>query len=156
MVLLFQSLWKYRLQYKFANTRKREDSNIPVVKSRKRKMQNLPSQPPKKQAAPQWGMANYLPSRPDSEDDASIKIHLEWMQQEEKKKKPNYQRVEEAMVATFADRRKLIVTDAATVQKVREVYPWLFKEDEVCSVFLQAFTFVSKCAFRPMCMWKLW
>lgn len=71
-------------------------------------------------------MANYLPHRLASEDDASISIHFMWMKNEEKKK-PNYQRVEEAMQATFADKRKLIITEAATVTEVKEVYPWLSK-----------------------------
>ncbi|XP_071855164.1 uncharacterized protein [Apostichopus japonicus] len=50
-----------------------------------------------------------------------------WMKNEEKNK-PNYQRVEEAMQAIFADRRKLIITEAATVTEVKEVYPWLSKK----------------------------
>lgn len=131
--LIFQALWKYKLQYKFRNARKREDSAIPNVVSRKRKspsMQNL-NQSAVKTAPPQWGIVNYLPPRPESEDDASIEQHISWMKLEKLKKKPHYERIGESMSATLADRRKLIIKDGASVKDIKETYPWLFEEDEV-------------------------
>lgn len=133
VVYHLQSLWKSRLQNKFQNARKREDRDIPVVKARKRKATMTTGDlVPKKKTALQWGMANYLPSRRASEDDASIELHVEWMQQESRKKKPNYQRVGESLMATFADRRRWVVTQGALASEVGEKYPWIFKEDEVC------------------------
>lgn len=115
--------------------RKREDQDIPVVKARKRKATTTAQTvAPQKNAVPQWGMANYLPSRRASEDDASVELHIEWMQQELRKKKPNYQRVEVSLVATLADRRRWIVLKGALASEVKELYPWIFKEDEVCSL----------------------
>ena len=70
------------------------------------------------------------------EDDSSIAVHIEWMKRELRKKKPNYQRGEESMVATLADRRKMIVTEGASTARTHEVYPWLFKEAEVCYYFI--------------------
>ncbi|KAJ8017809.1 Sterile alpha motif domain-containing protein 3 [Holothuria leucospilota] len=131
-----KTLWKYRLQYKFSNARKREDRSIPVVKARKRKATpSTLSQPTSKHAAPQWGMVNYLPQIPESEDDASIKIHKEWMQQEWGKKKSNYARVADSMTATLSDRRRLVVTEGASLAQVKEQYPWLFDDGELLVEF---------------------
>lgn len=47
----------------------------------------------------------------------------------------HYERVAECMSVTLADRRQLIVTNGASVTEVKEAYPWLFEEDEVCQVF---------------------
>lgn len=99
---------------------------------RKRKGGNIAvGQPSKKSAAPQWGMRNYLPRRPESEDDTSISLHTNWMKDEVGKKKPNYGRIRDAMHTTFADRRKKIVTDGLSIASLKEEYPWLFDEEEV-------------------------
>lgn len=97
-------------------------------------MQSI-TQPTATMAPPQWGIVNYLPPRPESEDDASIRQHISWMKMEKMKKKPHYERVGESMSATLADRRKLIVKDGASVKDVKQTYPWLFEEDEVRYVF---------------------
>ncbi|PIK39241.1 hypothetical protein BSL78_23915 [Apostichopus japonicus] len=129
------SLWKIRMQYKFCNARKREDSSIPAVKSRKRKAKTPPQTVKGKLDVPIWGMKNYLPSRPESEDDISINKHIEWMKLELSKKKPNYARVEECMSITLADRRRLIVEEDATSEVVKKVYPWLFEDEEILLEF---------------------
>ena len=83
------------MQYKFANSRKRDDQNIPSVLLHKRKStSDNYSTISKKQSPPQWGVTNYKPLRPSSEDDASINAHITWMKQETKKKKPNHERVQ--------------------------------------------------------------
>ena len=142
-IILSQSLWKYRLQYKFANSRKREDKHVPSVIQRKRKSISSSDPAPSKtlQSPPQWGMANYKPLRPSSEDDASICAHTSWMKQETKKKKPNHEHVNLAMSATFADRRQLITRGTSTVKEIQDVYPWLFDEEEVCFHYYSCFKF---------------
>ncbi|XP_071820324.1 uncharacterized protein [Apostichopus japonicus] len=132
-----QSIWKIRLQYKFSNARKREDSSLPVVQSRKRVRPSLhlSQVPAARKTPPQWGMINYLPQRQESEDDKSIESHIQWLRRENTKKKPHYSRVTEAMSATFSDRRQLIVKEGVSVKQVQELYPWLFDEDEIILEF---------------------
>lgn len=118
---------------KFANSRKRADKHVPSVIQRQRKStSHLPAALSMTLLSPpQWGMVNYKPSRPCSEDDVSIDAHISWMKQETKKKKPTHERVNLAMTATLADRRRLITKGTATVKEIRDVYPWLFDEKEV-------------------------
>ncbi|XP_038065708.1 sterile alpha motif domain-containing protein 3-like [Patiria miniata] len=80
-------------------------------------------------------MENYLPQRPLSEDDASIRIHTEWLKTETTKKKPNYEQINVAMDATFADRRALVTKGTASLAEVKVAYPWLFEEKEILSEF---------------------
>lgn len=86
-------------------------------------------------------MDNYLPQRKESEDDTSIEIQTTWMKAEITKKKPNYQRFAEALSATFADRRRLIIEESSSVAKIKELYVWLFEEQEVR--FINIFVTVS-------------
>ncbi|XP_038074352.1 sterile alpha motif domain-containing protein 3-like [Patiria miniata] len=130
-------LWKYRLQYKFANSRRREDSNVPVVLHRKRKSaDNQPTAVQStKKTPPQWGIANYQPARPSSEDDASIAAHIKWMKQETSKRKPDCDRIKIAMSMTLADRRQQITKDGASIETIQKTYPWLFDEEEMQNEF---------------------
>ena len=82
---------------------------------------------------PQWGMPNYSPTRPPSEDDISVAKHEEFLKKEKSKRQPDFSQVRLAMDKTFADRRKWLLTTQPTAKmsEVKEKYPWLFDEDQV-------------------------
>ena len=79
----FQVYWKDKIMTKFGNSRRRSDENLPEVLARKRKRQDTATTPAINVNSPlMFGLAKYLPERPESEDDHSIKMHKEWMSNE--------------------------------------------------------------------------
>jgi len=78
-----------------------------------------------------FGIANYLPQRPEGETDNTIEAVVNKMKQEHKKLKQNRMRIGEMMDVTFADRRKMVVEDKAAVEDIQLRFPCLFSEDEV-------------------------
>lgn len=89
-------------------------------------------------AAKAWyGVPNYLPERPEGEDNKTIQAHIEWMQDEKRvrPRKPDYVKIKTLMTRTLADRREMIVVRAASVADVLVKFPWLGDEDEVRSFF---------------------
>lgn len=83
--------WKVRIQRKFQNSRKRQDSTLTEVVSRKKK--KTPGPTPTPNAPATYGIINYLPSTPESEDDMSIKRHAEWLATEWRKREPDLEKV---------------------------------------------------------------
>ena len=79
-------------------------------------------------------MRFYLPERLASEDDATIAQHIKWMALEKRKKQPDYQQVACALDKTLADRRHWLMKSEPRpkIAEVRNRYPWLFDEDQVC------------------------
>ncbi|MPC73691.1 hypothetical protein E2C01_068027 [Portunus trituberculatus] len=72
-----QLQWKLRIQRKFQNSRKRQDSSVTEVTSRKKK---TPCIAPKETTCPlMYGVKAYLPPRPHSEDDESLERHRQWL-----------------------------------------------------------------------------
>ena len=128
-------LWKHRLQYKFQNRRKRGDTTIEAVQRKKLKTARKPATPPPSVVQPPtyWGMKNYLPNRPASEDDQTIAKNIAWLQAERRKKQPDFKTVSCLMDKTLADRRKWIASSKPqpTTEEVQARYPWLFDEDQV-------------------------
>ncbi len=104
------------------------------VKSRKRKTENknIPTTAKQPKYPPMFGMKNYLPARASSEDDGSIDVHMKWLQNEFFKKRPDYAEVTNRLELTMGDRRNDMVEKVETAQ-LKEKYPWLFTEDEVCT-----------------------
>ena len=128
-----QIIWKNRILDKFRNTRKRKDNAYPEVLAKKKgKREKLPSIK-RAEVVPQWGMPNYSPTRPPSEDDISVAKHEEILKKEKSKRQPDFSQVRLAMDKTFADRRKWLLTTQPTAKmsEVKEKYPWLFDEDQV-------------------------
>jgi len=82
-----------------------------------------------------YGVKHYLPSRQPGETDDTVAVMIKRMADESRKWKPNRSRIAELMDATFADRRQLIVVEKAPVDRIKEVYPCLFNEDEVGKLF---------------------
>ncbi|XP_063865158.1 tetraspanin-9-like isoform X1 [Scylla paramamosain] len=81
-----QLQWKLRIQRKFQNSRKRQDSSVTEVMSRKKK---IPCIAPKETTCPlMYGVKAYLPPRPHSEDDESLERHRQWLALHWMKKDP--------------------------------------------------------------------
>lgn len=83
--------WKVWIQRKFQNSRKRQDSSLTEVISHKR--MKTPGQIPTPNAPATYGIINYLPLTPESEDDMSIKRHTEWLATEWRKREPDLEKV---------------------------------------------------------------
>ena len=78
-----------------------------------------------------YGVKNYLPERPVSEDDISIEKHISLMTQENNKTNPNYILLTSLMDMTFADRRKLLINDMQLFESIKIKYPCLFNAHQV-------------------------
>lgn len=118
---------------KFGNSRRRIDDNLPIVQARKRKKTDQKSSSttiPMKSSL-MWGLAKYLPERPQSEDDHSIHMHKEWMINESKKLNFNFESLQHRLNATFTDRRKLIISERASFMEIIEQYPALTLHNQV-------------------------
>ncbi|XP_041484267.1 uncharacterized protein LOC121430903 isoform X3 [Lytechinus variegatus] len=141
-----KELWLAKLKYKFQNKRNRSDDirKLLQVQMRKRKqpmkkpsMESAAKQPAKPKFPPMFGLQNYLPERPKSEDPLTIKAHIEWLAVESKKKRPDFKEVTQRMDLTFPDRRHEIVEGGASSTVIKEKYPWLFmpEADEFLAEF---------------------
>lgn len=86
---------------------------------------------PKKKCLVAYGVENYLPSRPSTEDDASILKHEETLCKESKRKNPDYSVIQTLMDLTFADRRLFVTKDLPSFSAVKEKYPCLFNAHQV-------------------------
>ena len=72
--ILFQIYWREKLRYKFGNERKCRDRNVPEVLAKKRKRPAEESNKQTDMTTLTWGMANYMPAIPVSEDETSLKV----------------------------------------------------------------------------------
>lgn len=119
------NLWRQRIQYRFQNDRNRRDKNIPM--KRKLSKDDVPSQ--RKGKAIIWGLANYLPVRPEGEDDDSILRHEAALKTEMVKRHPDHGRLDRLMALTFSDRRNFIINENPLVCEIKEKYPALFESE---------------------------
>ena len=75
-----------------------------------------------------FGMANYLPSAPESEDDESTQRHVKWLKGAIKSRKSDDgAKVSSLMDLTLYHRRKMSI-DGASTAELAEEYPWLLKD----------------------------
>lgn len=79
--------WKVRIQRKFQNGRKRQDSSLTEVIAKRKK--KTPGPTPTPDAPTTHGTVNYLPSPPESE----FKRHTEWLASEWRKRDPDLEKV---------------------------------------------------------------
>ncbi|XP_018021769.2 uncharacterized protein LOC108677961 [Hyalella azteca] len=137
-------IWRVRISMKARNARQRRDRQVPCVMAmRAKKKLNVSEEenkviPPKKNLPKNmlaYGVLNYLPTRPVTEDDISIERHRSLMINELKKNSLNPRTIEELMRLTFHDRRRLIITETATVAHVAELYPALFNPNQILFEF---------------------
>ncbi|XP_041452630.1 uncharacterized protein LOC121426075 isoform X2 [Lytechinus variegatus] len=129
-------MYRKKLTYYFQNKRdvlrKDELTTVNFAWRKKRQSTKPVCKATASSAAPAvWGVQNYLPSMPDTEDDDSIKKHIKIMQDEFKKKYPDIKRVATGMDMTLSARRNTIVKENATIQDIKDTYPWLFQESQL-------------------------
>ncbi|XP_076101714.1 sterile alpha motif domain-containing protein 3-like [Mytilus galloprovincialis] len=131
-----RDLWKERLLHKFQNSRKRHDKNLPEVKANKR--QKTDSTIKIYQGPSTWGLKNYLPDKPLSEDEASVEKHMQWLQKEYRKKDDqDITQVDLLMDLTLHHRRTLVVSQQMDVESILSDYPWLKSTDELIKEFVR-------------------
>ena len=115
----------------FQNSRSRRDNTLQVVKARKRtslsKSADVPVKHYKAEVLSLFGVKNYLPPRPSGETDDTIADMVKIMQTQ----KHSDARMDDLMNQTFADRRKMIVTDEVGIRELKTQYPCLFRQDQV-------------------------
>lgn len=137
------SYWSAKLSNKMRNVRKYADKDIPVVKAT-RERRNIATTNSSEcegrntgvKKMKLHGVLNYLPDRPLSEDDNSIENYKKKMVTESKKKKNVDSRlIENAMNATFSDRRKYIIQLTPTIMEIKMEYPCLFMFHQVLYEF---------------------
>ena len=87
-------------------------------------------EPPESDKA-HYGMVNYLPPRPITETDDSIKLHIRTMKQEWKKRDRDLKKVNKLMDLTLSERRHFVVQEAPEVSEVLAEYPVLTDSKQV-------------------------
>lgn len=127
----FQGLWKRRLENKFKNCRRRLDKSIDEIAAKKRKRPNADNDVPSVAKSFQWGLENFLPG--ETEDQESLEMYQLQLTQQDRltDAKQDKFKIKKALERTFAHRRKIIVQENAKVERVKELYPGLFNEEEV-------------------------
>lgn len=101
--------------------------------------------PPKKvKSLALFGVVNFLPQRPPGDTDDTVQDMQKIMCDENRRLKQNRGRIEQLMTQTFADRRKLIVTDGISLRELRTIYPCLFDQEQVLR-FNVAFNIILSC-----------
>lgn len=115
---------KDKIIFKFGNARKSFDQHHPEVPIRKRKKKIPPAGAATANGGGEriftWCLGKYLPELPVSEDEASIIIHIRNLQREFRKTGADVDitYIDQKMSLTFAERRKLIVTEKILWQKL--------------------------------------
>ncbi|XP_018019454.1 sterile alpha motif domain-containing protein 3-like [Hyalella azteca] len=136
-------MWRTMLSMKARNSRQRRDRHVPcVVALRSKKKFNPPddetttvSENDVPTSTPATKAANLMPVKFTEEDVISAQRHRSSMFDELKKASPNQEVLEKAMSLTFSDRRRMIITEKATVAQIAEMYPVLFNANQICAEF---------------------
>lgn len=107
------------------------DKYHPEVQQRKRK--SVADKPAQEATTFTWGLGQFQPDMPASEDETSTDLHIKWLQREFKKTGSDIDinNVDRKMGLTFAHRRKAIVADRIGVKELLDLYPWLHSRQEV-------------------------
>ena len=112
-------------------------------------------------SSPAWGLPNYLPERPEGEDDHSMVFMKEWLSSEVMKSNVRSEQVRLRMDKTLSERRKYIVEVKPRVVIIQQEWPWLFRDTKVntiCSNLL-CYKLLFTCLFIPyrksLWIWKV-
>ncbi|XP_050687485.1 uncharacterized protein LOC126980989 [Eriocheir sinensis] len=118
--------WKLRIQRKFQNSRKRQDSFVKEVAARK-----------KKKAPHVEAEETEHPPKPHSENVDSVKIYRQWLALEWLKRDPDLDKVEDLMQLTLSERRNQITNGDISVPEIINLYPWIQSFDGIINEFLR-------------------
>ncbi|XP_015253622.1 PREDICTED: uncharacterized protein LOC107099862 [Cyprinodon variegatus] len=131
--------WKNSLKFKMGNyrTKMRRLGHCDVTVNGGKHGKHSPGgDPPNKRIKkPKRGEINYLPDYPDGQDDSSLEDARQIMENEMKKKTPNGALIKQKMDLTFALRRSEVVMDKPAIAEIRQRWPALFTEQQVCLEF---------------------
>ena len=117
--------------------RKRRDRDVPcVVQHRINRTQNSTGAPYKRKMNLKYGLPNYLPSKPISEDTESTSQNQKLLLAESKKKNGSPRIIDQLMTLTFHDRRQRVVIELQSLREINEAYPTLFDAHQVSNVML--------------------
>lgn len=106
--------------------RRRRDRDHPVIVEKRRKTIESQSSEDKAQSKkPAYGLPSYLPAENDCEDEEMVISHQDYIKSELKKRSPDLRKIDASMQATFANRRREIVTKNMLVKDIIEAYPAL-------------------------------
>lgn len=155
----FQAWWSRKIAEKMRNTRKRRDRNIPcVVSNREKRAALLTCQTndegiKRSKTSPAFGLPNYLPSKPVTEDAASTMKHIELLKKEKEKSHMNSKLVDQSMKLTFYNRRHLIVKEGHSIVALKDQYPCLFDCHQVKYLprYIKKITTESKVTIITIC-----
>ncbi len=139
--------WKARIIDSFKNQRKRKLRDVPEVAERidkrRRNMATLAQDQSDDGSAPvqrcpnPWGLVNFLPQRSPGEDDTSIKAAKQYLVKEGRLSRCDQVKIDFFMDRTFADRRRAIIREGATVKTILDQYPDLGSEEGVSSTIFR-------------------
>ena len=80
------------------------------------------------------GALNWEPPYPEGEDEASMKRHKEALENEWRRRNPDERKIEQGMILTFPERRRLM-NQQVPIAEVKGEYPSLFDFSQVwCQV----------------------
>ncbi|XP_076356676.1 uncharacterized protein LOC143249941 [Tachypleus tridentatus] len=117
-----------RLRQKFQNSRKRNDSSLPIVQERKKQTETATDETPSPNHISEqrlYGLKQYLCVKPVGEDETSTQKPKEWMKTRlHCREKGDLCKVDLLMDKTLHDRRKLVI-DNTPVNELIEYYPFL-------------------------------
>ena len=134
-------LWKNFLRTHFKRSRGKNKENNPEILAKritfgKRRQEDGEEQNGQKmqKLSKAWGVPNYLPDRDAGEDEHTQEQYLTKLKSllEMPAHRRDKGKVQFIMKKTFADRRRMIVTQMAKVSAVLERYPALKSAEEVC------------------------
>jgi hypothetical protein len=128
---LIKELWKDRIRVKFQNSRKRVDGNLPEIVQKKKKKSKEDSEVNHTSGSAMWGMTNYHPEKPESEDLQSAENQMKWMQAEIRRKDVDDVGISRRMDLTMWHRRQIIVDEKKSIKEILLMYPALASVKQV-------------------------
>jgi len=124
-----------KLKEKFRNMRKHRDRDIPEVAARRLKKQKG-AKGNAVISAERYGMPNYVPKKPESEDLESLSRNISTLKKEAARKVKDSNTILHLMDLTLFDRRDKIVVQNASLLSIQDEYPVLFSSDQVCNYYI--------------------
>jgi hypothetical protein len=143
LYIFLKDSWLAQLYEKFRNERRNNSDDVVIMHKRKEK--TATSSP---NANLKRGAINYEPPFPEAEDEISLKKHIEYMQNEWSKAKPDREKLRKRMILTFPGRRRMMNAQLPLVD-IKSEFPALFCHEEVSCAFL---IIACTCRSHAICM----
>ncbi|XP_048020397.1 uncharacterized protein LOC125251427 isoform X3 [Megalobrama amblycephala] len=122
--------WKMSLKFKMGNYRQKlRSAGCSELGNKRDDGSRVPQKKPRRSEI------NFLPDNPVGLDDAALEHEREQLELEVKKRNMDMMILNTKMETTFPLRRKEIVNDQPLVSVIKERWPGLFLEEQVCTEF---------------------